>query len=311
MKRALAWLASPLGAVALAGCGLGAGATPTGVRLVVSSDFGARLLPATGPLQVKGQETALSLLERNYRVATSDGGGFVESVDGLSGGQEAGAPVDWFYYVNGVEATRGADATDVRSGERIWWDRHDWSQTEGVPAVVGSFPEPFLNGVEGRRLPVRVECASVAGSACRTVAARLRAVGVTATISAIAGEGAARALRVLVAPWVAVKREAAAAGLASEPRVSGVYARFSSNGRTLALLDGSGRIVQTLSPDAGLIAATRRGESVPVWLVTGTDGQGVTLAARTFDQGTLQNRFAVALGPSGAIALPVAGTASR
>jgi hypothetical protein len=311
MTRALAWLVSVLGAVALAGCGLGAGATPSGVRLVVSSDFGARLLPATGPLQVKGQETALSLLERNYRVATSDGGGFVESVDGLSGGQEAGAPVDWFYYVNGVEATRGADATNVRSGDRVWWDRHDWSQTEGVPAVVGSFPEPFLNGIEGRRLPVRVECASVAGFACRTVAARLRAVGVTATISAIASAGAAQALRVLVAPWVAVKREAAAAGLESEPRVSGVYARFSSNGRTLALLDGSGRTVQTLSAGAGLIAATRRGEDAPVWLVTGTDGRGVTLAARAFDQSTLQNRFAVALGPSGAIALPAVGRASR
>jgi hypothetical protein len=304
-------LVSALGAVALAGCGLGAGATPTGVRLVVSSDFGARLLPATGPLQVKGQETALSLLERNYHVATSDGGGFVESVDGLSGGQEAGAPVDWFYYVNGVEATRGADATDVRSGDRIWWDRHDWSQTEAVPAVVGSFPEPFLDGIEGRRVAVRVECASVAGYACRTVAAQLRAVGVRVAISTIASAGAAQALRVLVAPWVAIRREAGAEGLASAPRTSGVYARFSSNGRTLALLDGNGQTVQTLSAGAGLIAATRRGEGVPVWLVTGTDGQGVELAARAFDQRTLQNRFAVALGPHGATALPAAGTASR
>ena len=142
MTRALAWLVSALGAVALAGCGLGAGATPSGVKLVVSSDFGARLLPATGPLQVKGQETALSLLERNYRVATSDGGGFVESVDGLSGGQEAGAPVDWFYYVNGVEATKGAAATNVHPGDHIWWDRHNWSQTDDVPAVVGSLPMP-------------------------------------------------------------------------------------------------------------------------------------------------------------------------
>ena len=38
-----------------------------------------------------------------------------------------------------------------------------------MPAVVGSFPEPFLNGIGGKRLPVRVECTDVAGSACRTV----------------------------------------------------------------------------------------------------------------------------------------------
>jgi hypothetical protein len=310
MRRALASLAGVLGAVALAGCGLGAGPAPSAVKLLVTSDFGAKVLRAAGPLKVKGQETALSLLERNYHVATSDGGGFVDSVDGLSGGHEGGAPVDWFYYVNGVEATRGADATNVRSGDRIWWDRHDWSQTEGVPAVVGSFPEPFLNGIEGKPLPVRVQCASVTGYACRTVAARLRAVGITTTVTAIASAGAAQALRVLVAPWVAVKREAPAAGLASEPRVSGVYARFSSNGRTLALLDGNGQTVQTLSAGAGLIAATRRGDGAPAWLVTGTDAQGVELAARAFDQSTLQDRFAVALGPRGAIALPAAGTSS-
>ncbi len=311
MRRAVAWLASALGAIALAGCGLGAGTTPTGVRLVVSSDFGARPLPAAGPLQVKGQETALSLLERNYHVATSEGGGFVESIDGLSGGQEAGAPVDWFYYVNGVEATRGADATNVRPGDRIWWDRHDWSQTEGIPAVVGSFPEPFLNGIEGKRLPVRVECASVAADACRTVSARLRAADVPAAVAAIASADTGQALRVLVAPWASIKGEPAAEGLADGPRASGVYARFSSGGQTLELLDGNGRTVRTLRAGAGLIAATRPGEEAPVWLVTGTDAQGVELAARAFDQSTLQDRFAVAVAAGGAIALPVAdGTRS-
>jgi hypothetical protein len=160
MKLMGASLASTLAAVVvLAGCGLGAGSTPSGVKLLVTSEFGARVLPASHPLEVKGQETAMSLLVRNYPVVTSDGGGFVQSVDKLSGGQVAGQPVAWFYYVNGVEATKGAAATNVHSGDRIWWDRHDWSQTEGVPAVVGSFPEPFLNGVEGKRLPVRVECA--------------------------------------------------------------------------------------------------------------------------------------------------------
>jgi hypothetical protein len=306
MRRAVTSLVGLLAAVALAGCGLGAGTAPSGVKLLVTSDFGARVLLATGPLQVKGQETAMSLLERNYHADTRDGGGFVQSVDGLAGGQEAGAPVDWFYYVNGVEATRGADATNVRSGDRVWWDRHDWSQTEGVPAVVGSFPEPFLNGIEGKRLPVRVECASVGGYACRTVGARLRAVGVTATVGAIGSSGAAQALRVLVAPWADIKSEIAAEGLASGPRATGVYARFSADGPALALLDGDGRTVQTLRAGAGLIAATRRGEDAPVWLVTGTDGQGVELAARAFDQSTLQDRFAVALGPGGAVALPAA-----
>jgi hypothetical protein len=293
-----------LGAVALAGCGLGAGPAPSAVTLVVTSGFGARVLHAAAALKVKGQETAMSLLQRNYPVATGDGGDFVESVDGLSAGQEAGQSVDWFYYVNGVEATRGADATNVHSGDRIWWDRHDWSQTETVPAVVGSFPAPFLNGIEGKRLPVRVECASVAGYACRTVTARLHALGIAASTTTIARAGARQSLRVLVAPWAGIEGELGAQSLDYGPRASGVYARFSSDGRALTLLDQTGGAVQTLRSSGGLIAATRRAPDPPVWLVTGTDGEGVELAARAFDQRALQNRFAVAVGPAGAIALP-------
>ncbi len=303
MRLARTSLAIVLAAV-LGGCGLGAGRAPSAVKLLVTSGFGARVLSASGPLQVEGQETAMSLLVRNYRVATSEGGGFVESVDGLSGGQEAGQPVDWFYYVNGVEATRGADATNVRSGEQIWWDRHDWSQTEEVPAVVGSFPEPFLDGIEGKRLPVRVECAPLGGYACRTVAARLRALGIHAAIGAIEGAGGAPSLRVLVAPWASIERRLGAQGLEHGPRASGVYARFSMNGRTLALLDQNGRAVRELRAGAGLIAATRRAGQAPVWLVTGTDGTGVELAASAFEQSTLQGRFAVAVEPGGTTALP-------
>jgi hypothetical protein len=300
----LAALVSLLGAVALTGCGLGAGPTPSAVKLVVTRDFGARVLPGAGPLKINGQVTVMSLLTRNYSVATSNGGGFVDSVDGLSGGQEAGAPVDWFYYVNGVEANKGAAAIDVRSDDHIWWDRHDWSQAEGVPAVVGSFPEPFLNGIEGKRLPVRVECTSIAGSACRTVAARLQALDIPAAVATITASGSPESLRVLVAPWASIANDLGAEGLQHGPRASGVYARFSASGQALTLLDQNGQPVQTLRTGAGLIAATRQQEEPPVWLVTGTDAQGVELAARAFDQGTLQDRFAVALGPDGAVALP-------
>jgi hypothetical protein len=306
MRPVATALASLLGVVALAlvGCGLGAGPTPSAVTLVVTRDFGARALPATGPLKLSGQVTVMGLLTRNYRVATREAGGFVDSIDGLAGGQEAGAPVDWFYYVNGVEASKGAAQTNVSSGDRIWWDRHDWSQAEGVPAVVGSFPEPFLNGIEGKRLPVRVECASLAGSACQTVVARLRALRISATVAAIASSGAPESLRVLVAPWASIANDLGAQSLANGPRASGVYARFSASGQTLTLLDQNGQSVEVLRSGAGLIAATRDGEEPPVWLVTGTDGRGVRLAASAFDQGTLQDRFAVALGPVGAIPLP-------
>jgi hypothetical protein len=298
-------VAAGLAAILAAGCGLGAGAAPSAVQLTVTRDFGARVLGSRGAPRVQGQETVMSLLLRNHSVTTRFGGGFVQSIDGLAGGQQAGRPVDWFYYVNGVEASKGAAATNLHPGDHIWWDRHDWSQTDDVPAVVGSFPEPFLNGIGGKRLPVRVECAVVQGGPCRTVTARLRAVGVPAAIAAIGSGGGSSTLRVLVGTWSALDGDVAAREIGRGPRASGVYASFSSAGKALTLLDQDGRAARTLAAGAGLLAATRQGEEAPVWIVTGTDPAGLGLAARMLQQGALQGRFALAVSAQGSIPVPV------
>ncbi len=294
-------------AFALAGCGLGAGRTPSAVELTVTRDFGARLLPHSGALKARGAETVMSLLMRNYSVGTRFGGGFVQSIDGLSGGQQAGRPVDWFYYDNGVEAAKGAAATNVHAGDAIWWDFHDWSQTEEVPAVVGSYPQPFLSGIAGKRLPVRIECADVAGAACKTVASRLLGLGVPAAIAGLGVTGGPLTLRVLVGPWARIRGAPGAGSVEAGPRESGVYARFSPDGRTLTPLDQNGRALAPLSAGSGLIAATRHAEDAPVWLVTGTDARGVELAARGLVGAALRDRFAVALRPGSVMALPEVG----
>ncbi len=305
-RLSLALLLGP--ALLASGCGLGAGKAPGGVRLLVTRDFGAATIGSWSAPQARGEETVMSLLTRNAKVATRYSGGFVQSVDGVAGGREGGQPVDWFYYVNGVEAGKGAATTRVHPGDYVWWDRHDWSQTDDVPAVIGSFPQPFLNGLDGKRLPVRVECAEVAGEACKRVTGQLRDQGVPAGVSALGGGGGKLTLRVLVAPWSTLAREFAVRELKEGPQASGVYARFSGDGGTLALLDARGRPTQTLGAGTGLIAATRSGEEAPVWAVTGTDAAGVDGAARAFTAAGLRNRFAVAVAPGGAtLALPRPG----
>jgi hypothetical protein len=301
-----------LAAVALSGCGLGAGSAPSGVQLTVTDGFGARLVGFWGTPRVRGQETVMSLLIGNARVGTSYGGQFVSSIDGL-GGSSGEQPDGWFYFIDGVEGTKGAAAVNVASGERIWWDRHDWSQTESVPAVVGSFPAPFVGGIAGKRLPVRVECARAAGRACRTVVARLRALGVGATVATLANAGAgagaeAQTLRVLVGAWSALEDAPGAAAIARGPRASGVYARFSAGGRSLALLGERGGVAQTLGAGSGLVAATRVGEDAPLWVVTGTSEGGAAAAAEAFDEADLHDRFALAIAPSGGtLGVPVSG----
>jgi hypothetical protein len=296
-------------ALALAGCGLGAGKAPSAVGLVVTRDFGAHVMRSWGAPQERGQETVMSLLTRNATVSTRYSGGFVQSIDGVTGGHEAGQPVDWFYYVNGIEASKGAAATNLHPGDHIWWDRHDWSATDRIPAVVGSFPQPFLNGIEGKRLPVRVECADVGGYACDTVTARLRAQHVPAAVAALgSGAGESKTLRVAVGTWRQIAGVSDVRELHEGPSASGVYARFSTSGATLTLLDQNARPTQTLAGGAGLIAATRIGEDAPVWSVTGTDTAGVARAAGGFDIAALKNRFAVAVGPGGPLALPRPGS---
>jgi hypothetical protein len=301
LARLAAAASALLAALVLAGCGVGS--APTAVQLVVTRDFGSHLLHSNGSLKAGANETVMDLLQANDAVHTVSGGHIVEGIDGISSGQEAGQSLDWFYYVNGVEAPRGAAATAVNPGDHVWWDLHDWSQAEKVPAVVGSFPEPFLNGIEGKRLPVRIECSAASGYACRTVIARLRALGVPAAVAAIGSGGAPETLRVMVAPWRHLEA-ALAQSLQRGPRVNGVYARFSANGGELALLDQYGRTVQTLAAGTGLIAATAQAKEAPVWVISGTSDAGVELAARSFDKATLEDRFAVAIAPSGAIALP-------
>ena len=148
--RRLALLAC---AVALGGCGLGSGAPDTSLRLLVTEDFGTTPLEELDTPESTESDTVMRMLMRNTAVETSQGGGFVESINGRAGGREAGRPFDWFYYVNGVEASEGAASVKLRPSDRVWWDRHDWGATQMIPAVVGSFPEPFLHGYDGSRLP--------------------------------------------------------------------------------------------------------------------------------------------------------------
>lgn len=290
---------------ALAGCGLGAGQSPKGAQLTVTREFGAHQLLGSRAPRVQGAETIMSLLRRNAKVSTRYGGGFVEQIDGQSGASSGSEPRDWFYYVNGVQASKGAAETKVHAGDRVWWDLHPWGQAPEVPAVVGSFPAPFLGGIEGRRLPVRVECVEPSSYPCRLVRNRLRALGVPTSLAAVSGGEARYVLRVLVGVYAKLQIDPGALTVGRGPSQSGVYADFSPDGSVLTLLDSTGRGVRRLAAHAGLVAATRYHQEAPVWLVSGTDAAGVRLAAAAFDERSLHDRFALALAAGGEeVALP-------
>jgi hypothetical protein len=299
-------LAVAVGAL-IAGCGTGPGESPPGATLSVTRDYGARELRSLDAPEVRGEETVMRLLQRNAEVTTRYGGGYVHSIDGLAGGRRDGRPVDWFFYVNGVEASAGAATTRLHPGDRVWWDRHDWGTVQRVPAVVGSFPEPFVHGTGGKRLPVRVECADPEAASCDAVARRLTGLGVPAARGGLRTSHTEQTLRVVVGPWSAARTaDTALQRMEDGPRTSGVFARPSADGRRIDLLDERGRGTRALGRGGGLIVATREGDDAPTWAVTGTDESGVAAAARAFHERTLRDRFAVAVDGDAADALPEA-----
>lgn len=311
MSASRRWLAPLcLAATVLGGCGVGPGkGADKDVRLTVTRDFGAHRLVGLPAAKTAGSDTVMRLLQRNVDdVRTRYGGGFVQAIDGVAGGRRDGWPVDWFIYVNGIQSDKGAAAVDVHGGDRIWWDHRDWGATPDIPAVVGSFPEPFEHGSGGRRLPVRVECAAPQSAQCDTVAGKLTKLGVVAGRSNLAATPAVTTLRVLVGPWKRLRgRDAEADNIDSGPRASGVFARFERAGERLVVLDEHARPARTLGAGSGLVAATGVQGRQPVWYVTGTDDAGVTSAARAFDESALGDRFALAIARDLPVRVPLTG----
>ena len=156
-------------AVALAGCGLGAGGTGR-VALPVTADFGAAARSARrARAKVPGRETVMRMLERRQgRHALRRR---LRPVDRRAAG--GGVARDWFYYVNGVEAARAPPAPSSTA-----------ATTSGGTATTGARPtrcrpssarSPSRSRrLGGKRLPAVIECAATRGTACKPCQRRVR-----------------------------------------------------------------------------------------------------------------------------------------
>lgn len=301
-RRSTAVASALLGAALVAaGCGIGPGADVGEVSLAVTRDYGSQQVRPPTSDEARESDTVMRLLERNAEISTRYGGGFVQSIEGLSETVSGGRSYDWFFYVNGVESPVGAADFSLHGGEAIWWDYRDWGSAPRVPAVVGAWPQPFIGGYEGERHSVVLECEG-GGAACNEVRRRLEGVGVK-TVAA----GANDAIRVLVGPWARLRNDPSAAQLERGPATSGVFVDFPREGAAYHLqgLDERGEPARDFGPIAGLLAATRRYEAPPVWLVTGTSADGVLAAARLLDAADLRDRYAVATEGDEETPLPI------
>ena len=302
LSRTLAPVPAAMAAAAIgAGCGLGPGdATDGEATLTVTRDYGAEELLEATASDPPESETVMRLLDREAEIETRYGGGFVQSIEGISGSAAGGRTIDWFFFVNGVESSIGAADTTVRGGDRVWWDHRDWTAAMRVPAVVGSWPEPFLQASAGaERLPVRVICAG-ARPPCEAAEDALADSGVSAVVTPFGKEEPGRSIRLVVGEWSQIRSDPATRLIERGPAASGVFARASSDG--IELLDEDG---EPAGEAAGLLAATRDGEDPPTWIATGTSADGVVDAVALLGGSETDNRYAVGVRDGAPVALPV------
>ncbi|MDX6587463.1 MAG: hypothetical protein QOI31_1936 [Solirubrobacterales bacterium] len=289
-------------AAAGAGCGFGPGDSSEGeATLTVTRDYGAEELIEATREDPPESETVMRVLDSEAEIETRYGGGFVQSIEGISGTAEGGRSSDWFFYMNGVESSIGAAETEVRGGDRIWWDYRDWTEAMRVPAVVGSWPEPFLQTSAGsERLPVRVVCAGPKPP-CEAAEDALADAGASTVVTEFGDEEPGPSLRLIVGEWSEIRSDQTVGLLERGPSASGVFARVGDDG--IELLDER---AETAGDAEGLLAATRNGEGAPTWIATGTDEDGVLGAVALLGTDELENRFAVAVSEDVAVPLPVA-----
>lgn len=307
MNRAAALAATVLACVsgvAASGCGVGPGEAAEGeANLSVTRDYGAEsLLTATleGPTP---SDTVVRFLDLNAEIETDYGGNFVSTIEGLEGSTVDGGAEDWFFFVNGIYSEVGAGEAKVHVGDRVWWDYRRWQEAYRVPAVVGSWPEPFLHGHDGQAPDVVVECVGGAEQACGEVGERLLQVGVEHSVEEV--EAPVRHpedLRILVGDWDSLRDDPAARQLEQGPGTSGVYGAVRpcpEAAPVLEILDQEARPLQSLA-DWGLVAAVREGGDEPTWLVTASTEGRVSGAAGLLDEELLRNRYALARSSKGA-----------
>jgi Domain of unknown function (DUF4430) len=267
------------------GCGSKAAAPPPGpaaVTVTVTREFGRDRVD--GARAAPGQ-SALDALRRTARVSTGYGGRFVESIDGVHGDRSGGW--DWLYFINGIEADRGAADYRLRPGDREWWDYRYWNDLIHVPVAIGSWPEPFVHGFDGHR-PRAVD---VAGLPCSAdVAGTLRAAGARLTERP--------------SPFTVRVETFAQAAAAFSPDV------WRGRGLTVYLDGGRVMVYRTPGgprpePDAhALIAAYQPGEATgrsAELIVAGDIPRAACAAARTLAEhpGAVTDTYAVALDGGG------------
>jgi len=252
------------------------------VRVVTTQNFGQELM-FDETLEVLPGTSAMAALIKVAEVETAYGGGFVNAINGVRSGSTGSQSMktDWFFYVNGIQASIGALDYELHDGDIQHWDFRDWSFHHFIPAIVGDFPEPFRHGYGGKTSPTIIVYANGLRGDAEDLENRLAQLSI--------GDVSIKRLSEL-SENEKESRNLLLLGTMDCQHISelnqawnrlGFFAYF-KNGN-LVVLNTEGEVVTNYGAGVGLIQATQNPwnpkgigacENV-VWLVSGTDEAGV------------------------------------
>lgn len=263
------------------------------VTIVITRDFGRELI-VEQEISINPGTSAMDALQTVASVGTKYGGGFIDSINGISSeyGGSGNTQRDWFFYVNGISSNVGAGDYILRDGDVEHCDFRDWSYQMSVPAIIGDYPQPFLSGFGGDTAPTIVVYEDSFSDEAASLVESLEQSGVTQVSSVPAnelqtGDKAQSNLIIIAGPQNSLICE-----LNDLHKRLGFYAYIEYG--VLVSLDAAGNRNGEHGTGCGLIQATQNPwnpngtgacENV-VWMVTGTDIDGVKSAASA-----LTNRY--------------------
>lgn len=250
--------------------------------LMITKDFGTQKI-VEKKVAIQNNWTIFDLLDSTVKIDSKWDGGFVNAIDGLES-KSAGFTrdgFDWFYFINGMCADVGADQYDLRPGEVIWWDYHVWKTMGSTnSAVIGCYPEPFINGYRGKIGTTNILVSNGNMKMAEDLKSSLAGRGV----KSIAIKNLENSLlekrqgpTIVIGTWDQLKQLDWLNKFNNAYRKTGTSVYFSDKG--LELLDYCGNTKKTMK-NAGIITATGNGlgDSSPLWLVCGTEQMGLQLA---------------------------------
>ena len=189
----------------------------------------------------------------------------------------SGRPVDWFYYVNGIEADdrrRGAQAR-ARRPRLVGPPRLERRRCGSRPSSARSPSRSVRRAGQAAPGPDRLRRRRAARLRRGARAARGRGRQGRRHAARSASAPGASVLRVLVGRWSEVRGDPAARQAREGPEgVRRVRAAERRRQAVRAARPARARPCGTLGAGRGLVAATRFGDQQPTWVVTGTDAGG-------------------------------------